>query len=155
MGSSINRKIRITRILIETCAFIGIAFFLLLAIWTAGPWFEARFFPVASKLSITKMVPHPAGTEIEAATFTKLRDCEFLGLSWFHKLSDGTIERVSLMPDMTAGRALAPYTRPLGSNIIAGPWLVSLPLGEVQFNSFARIYHRCHNFWTTVTDFYP
>lgn len=152
MDSPKEVNIHLVRILIETCAAVGIAFFLTLSIWMAGPTIEARYFPVASKLKVTDMKAHPAGTEIAAASFVKLRDCEFLGLSWFHRLQDGSIERVSLTPDLTNRQAVS---RPLGENQIAGPWLVSLPLGEVMHNSFARIHHRCHNFWTTVSDFYP
>lgn len=150
-------KIRWILVLFEACAAIGIAFFAGLTIWMAGPTIESRFFPVATKLNITMLTSHPAGTQIEAATFTKIRDCEFLGISWFHRLKDGTIERVSLLPKNLAqsNNVVSELTRPVGRNLISGPWLVSLPLQETIYHSFARIHHKCHPYWTTVTDFYP
>lgn len=152
-----SHKIRWTLVLLEACAAIGIAFFAGLTIWIAGPVIESRYFPVATKLNVTKLTSHPAGTQIEAAYFEKLRDCEFLGISWFHRLPDGTIERVSLLPKQLAQSSgeVTSLTRPLGHNKIAGPWLVSLPIRETVYHSFARIHHRCHGYWTTVSDFYP
>lgn len=152
-----RHKVRWPLVIFESCAAIGITFFLGLAIWFAGPAIEARYFPVATKLSITRMISVPSGTQVDAANFVKLRDCEFLGISWFTRRPNGSLEQVAVVPlnlvrakdlDMTV------FTRPEGHNVV-GPWLISLPLRDVIYFSFARIHHRCHSFWTTVTDFYP
>lgn len=152
-----QHKVRWPLVVFESCAAVGITFFLGLAVWFAGPAIEARYFPVATKLSITRMISVPSGTQIDAASFTKLRDCEFLGISWFTRTPNGSLEQVAVVPlnlvrssevDTTV------FTRPRGENIV-GPWLISLPLRDVIYFSFARIHHRCHSFWTTVTDFYP
>lgn len=127
---------------------------LLMTVWTVGPYLESRLFPVAAKLSVVNMKSDPAGTKIESAVFTKLRDCQLTNLSWYYVNKDGVLSRVSVMPI----RAIDDYpvfvNKPEGTHLV-GPWIVGLRLRDVIYRSFARIEHRCHPFWMTVSDLYP
>jgi hypothetical protein len=150
----------------EACAALGVTFFLALSLWIAGPTLEVWLFPVASKLELLHVTSDPAGTRIQEARFTKLRNCEFRGITWFYKSpTTGNLSRVPLVADQPSRRVpvvsqemltadLPTLTRPVGGNLV-GPWIVGLPIQDMLYHSFARIHHRCHNFWMTTTDFYP
>ena len=152
MSSKVSRLL--VRSLIGVSALV-VAFFLALTVTFMGPALEAKFFPVATKLRVERMESHPLGTIIETASFTKLRDCTFAGLAWYRKDFNGNFIEVSVLPiGIAAFPNGTPINRPLGENQV-GPWLIALPLRQVIYGSIGRIKHRCHPFWTTVTDFYP
>lgn len=125
----------------------------LFTVWTVGPSLETRFFPAVSKLTVVEMHDDPAGRAVIMAEFTKLRDCEFLGLAWYRGDPAGGFERVPVILLRQPGDASSP-NRPTGTQR-AGPWLIGVPSSEIPGNSFARLSHRCHGFWITTTDFYP
>jgi len=118
-----------------------------------APALETRFWPPVSKLTITSMETTEDGGTAITAYFTKTRDCEFIGISWFHGDPAGEFERVPVILLRKEGDTSSP-NRPVGSQS-AGPWIISLPMEEVRDNSFARLYHRCSPFWLTTTDFWP
>lgn len=43
-------------------------------------------------------------------------------------------------------------SRPVGTQQV-GPWVVQMPVEEIPGNSFARLIHSCHPFWSTTTEF--
>ena len=131
-----------------------IIFFTGITIWAVGPETESYLFPVATKLSVQRMTSDPVGTRIESATFVKLRNCDFQGIGWFSIRPDGRIIRVPVLPLLNSGDVGSFVSLPEGTNVV-GPWLIGLELRDVVYRSFARVEHKCHPFWETVTDFYP
>lgn len=126
---------------------------LLLTVWTVGPTLETALFPVVSKLDVDQVTQDKEGNSVLLVSFTKLRNCEYLGISWFKGKPNGYFTRVPV----TLGRAKTDESspnRPLGHQS-AGPWTIGLTNAELRDNSFAQLSHRCHPFWTTTTDFYP
>jgi hypothetical protein len=122
--------------------------------FVVAPAIETRFFPVVGKLNILSHVTDPAtGATTLMASFTKLRDCEYVGLSWTHILPDGKQERVPIILGRKQGDTSSP-NRPVGQTS-AGPWVLPLSWDEIQHHSFAQLYHRCSPLWATTTEFYP
>lgn len=124
-------------------------------LWTAyiiGPHIEAKYFPVVSKLTITDM-REDGGRAMIYAQFTKHRNCEFLGISWYRGDQGEGFERVPVALLREPGDSSSP-NRPLGLQR-AGPWEVAMSPEEIRGNSFAKLSHRCHVFWVSTTDFYP
>lgn len=118
-----------------------------------APAMETRFWPPVSKLTILGMTENERSHTVIDAHFLKKRDCEYIGISWFHGDPAGDFERVPIVLMRSSGDTSSP-NRPVGSQK-AGPWIISLPMSEVTGNSFARLYHRCNPFYVTTTDFYP
>lgn len=118
-----------------------------------APAIETRFWPPVSKLTILSMAENSDGHTVIKAHFQKRRACEYIGISWFHGDPAGEFERVPVILMRSEGDTSSP-NRPVGSQT-AGPWVISLPMAEVQGNSFARLYHRCSPLWLTTTDFWP
>lgn len=138
----------------KTFCVVAIVLAMLWTTLTIGPHLEARYFPVASRLQITAMEDTGRGTTRVWASFTKLRDCEFLGLSWYRGSRAGGFERVHVALQPRPDGDLSGLTRPLGWQF-AGPWEVGMPANEIPDGSFARLAHRCHIFWVSMTEFYP
>ena len=122
-------------------------------IYTVGPAIETKWFPVVSKLRIIDVSEDENGNAVILAEFTKLRDCEYLGLAWFRGKPDKRFERVPVILMRQEGDTSSP-NRPTGSQR-AGPWVIGMSPAEVPKGSFARLYHTCHGFWTTTMDFWP
>lgn len=126
----------------------------LFTLWTVGPYLERwTFGPVVSKLRIITLHENRNGQAVIMAEFTKLRGCEFVGVSWYHKMDEGGFERVPVQLLRREGDKSSP-NRPLGLQR-AGPWIIGVPAVEISRNSFARLDHRCHGLWLTTTEFYP
>jgi hypothetical protein len=106
-----------------------------------------------SKLRILAIEPTPDGQTKIIVAFRKLRDCEYLGLSWFVGNRPDDFERVSVVLMRQPGDTSSP-NRPIGFQK-AGPWLLGMSPTDVTAHSFAQLAHRCHPFWTTITEFYP
>lgn len=120
---------------------------------TVGPAIETHMFPVVSKLRITQVSPDVDGNSLVYAEFTKLRNCEYVGISWFHGDPAGEFERVPVILLRKEGDTSSP-NRPVGTQK-AGPWIIAIPPEEVRSHSFAKLSHRCNPFWLTTTDFWP
>jgi hypothetical protein len=121
-------------------------------VFLVGPAVETRYFPVVDKLIIDRMEwQGPSVTRIWA-TFRKLRECEYVGISWFSGTRDD-FERVPVILHREKGDTSSP-NRPVGYQH-AGPWDIGVPIYDIPTKSFARLSHRCHGFWTTTTEFYP
>lgn len=138
---------------IKTACAVIVVICSLFTLFTVGPSVETRFFPVVSKLKITKILAEGESSSRIYAEFDKKRDCEYIGISWFHGHPAGDFERVPVSLLRREGDSSSP-NRPLGLQK-AGPWIVSVPPAELRKNSFARLTHRCHLFWVSTTDFWP
>lgn len=125
----------------------------ILTVYTVGPGIETYFFPVVSKLTIEKMEAIDDGSATVDAYFTKLRNCEYIGIAWYRGQRDGGFARVPLVLTRAPGDDSSP-NRPVGAQR-SGPWLVSMPVSEIKANSFVELKHQCHPFWVTTTEFYP
>lgn len=123
------------------------------AFFTAGPAIETRFWPVLSKLTIVEVKPLTDETSAVRAEFTKLRNCDYLGIAWYRGSEQRDFERISMTPMKEPEDTSSP-NRPVGTQR-AGPWRLTMPAEEVAGNSFVQVFHRCHPFWTTMTRFYP
>lgn len=135
--------------LLATIAILsGIYVFFLL-----GPWIETRYFPVLSTMRIVSVDAATDDTSLVRTRFTKLRACDYMGISWYYGSQAGLFERVSMVPIRDPNDTSAP-NRATGDQR-AGPWRVTIPAGEVRTKSFVQVYHRCHPFWTTMSQFYP
>lgn len=134
------------------CAIIVFLSFVF-TMYAAGPALETKYYPVVSKLDIVSLRQLPNGRTEIRASFTKLRNCEYLGLAWYVGTRPENFSRVPVILLRDQQDSSSP-NRPLGRQQ-AGPWIVSMPESELRGRSFAQLTHRCHPFWTTVTEFYP
>lgn len=130
-----------------------IFFSTMVTIYTIGPAIETRFFPVVGKLVIERMEAIDANTTRVYAYYDKLRGCTYVGIAWFRGQRSDGFERVPLILQRQAGDDSSP-NRPVGAQR-SGPWIVSVPIDEIETNSFVQLTHVCHPFWPTTTEFYP
>ena len=144
---------RVRRVLFEASFYLVLILGFAFTFFNMGPYLETRFWPPVSKLNVLSLTPGDDNTSVLDAEFTKRRDCEYLGISWFKALPDGKFERVPVILLRKDGDTSSP-NRPVGTQR-AGPWIIGVPPAELRTSSFARLSHRCHPFWLTTTDFYP
>jgi hypothetical protein len=138
-----------TQIILVPIAIVWI----LIGLFHYGPAIETALFPVVEKLVIVGEREAPGGkTEIDAY-FVKVRNCEYVGIAWFVHEADQVDRRVSVellrRPEDTSSP-----NRPVGAQR-AGPWIIDIPFGELRETSAAVLYHKCHPFWLTTTEFFP
>lgn len=122
-------------------------------IWTVGPTLETRLFPVVGKLAILRIEALPDGRLAVYAAFRKLRACDYIGIAWYRGVQAGSFERVPIALLRERGDVSSP-NRPVGFQT-SGPWQVAIPPDQIRNNSFVELFHRCHPFWVTRTEFYP
>jgi hypothetical protein len=129
------------------CTCVAYLFFVV------GPVAETRFWPVLGKLEVTYVSAYDAKSSHVSVQFRKIRDCEYIGMSWFRIDPNGSLERVSMILLRNPHDTSSP-NRPVG-RFSAGPWHVFIPADELLEVSMVEVFHRCHPFWTTRTHFYP
>lgn len=134
------------------CACV-VAICVMFTVFAVGPAIEQRFFPVVSKLHILDVRELKDGrTEIHAA-FKKIRDCEYLGITWFVGDRKKEFERVPIILLRPDGDTSSP-NRPVGYQK-AGPWIIGASAKDFRERSFSELHHRCHSLWVSTTRFYP
>lgn len=143
---------------IESCIKAALAtsttFFLVVALFTAGPAIETRWLPVVGKLDILRVDAMPDGQSEIYVRFDKLRNCKYLGMAWYRgDRTKPSFERVEFDTLLPKGERPNP-TRPIGEQV-AGPWRIAMPPDELRGNSFVELRHECHQLWETRTEFYP
>ncbi len=126
---------------------------ILVTAFVSFPAIETRYFPVVEKLDIVKVDQASENRSIVYGQFNKVRQCEYIGISWFKRNSNGVLERVAVELMRRPGDSSSP-NRPLGMQN-AGPWVIDIPQDELRGTSVVELAHRCHPFWTTITRFYP
>lgn len=131
--------------LTRAAAFMAICMALTPAIFSVGPHLETRFFPVVVGTSLQNQERVEGGVSF-FVRFTKVRQCEFLGLAWY-------VGQVRVPVNFAPTATNSPRTRPPGPQY-TGPWLVATHEDTVSGN-IAHAYHRCHPLWVTISEFYP
>jgi hypothetical protein len=143
----------VRRFLFEASFYIVMVAGIGYTLFTVGPWVETRFFPVVSKLEILSMVDNGDGTTTIETAFRKLRPCDYVGISWYHGDRATQFSRVPVILMRKEGDVSNP-NRPLGYQR-SGPWVIGVPIGDLETNSFAELQHTCHEWWTTTTEYFP
>lgn len=141
---------RAVLLIFETFCIAVTAFAVLFTAYNAGPIVERWVAPVISRLQIIKAEFDTKTSTNIWVQFTKHRDCEFIGIIWFKQDDLGVLERVRVEFPERSGNP----TRPRGFQR-AGPWKIEVSLEELYGHSFARIYHRCHGFWISISELWP
>lgn len=142
-------------ILIKACA-AGVVFSMTVYVmFVIGPRAETQYFPVLEKLQIIDIAPISDTASRVTTAFKKVRDCEYESIAWYRAYGDmdQVLERVSLVLLRDANDTSS-ANRPLGYQK-SGPWQVGMPAKDIRGGSFVWVYHRCHPFWMTRTQFYP
>lgn len=124
----------------------------ILLLYGIGPTIETSYFPVVDRLNLLSVEEVVGDRARIFAEFNKLRDCEFIGIAWYKGKRDGNFERVPVTLMRMPGDNSSP-TRPLGLQR-SGPWVIGMTPDDLRNNSFADLFHKCHPFWTTRTEFY-
>lgn len=130
-----------------TVCFTVAAFFLI------TPYLETRYWPVVGKMKIEWMMDENEKQTKIYVSFTKLRNCDYMGIAWFRGNRTTGFLRVPLQLMRLPGDVSSP-NRPLGYQQ-SEPWIVDIPQGEIVTNSFVELYHQCTPFWVSRTEFYP
>lgn len=118
-----------------------------------GPVLETKLFPVLDPLQIDRVEYKDEDNAYVYASFNKRRACEYVGTAWYKGLRSGEFDRVLMITIRQEGDNSSP-TRPQGRQH-AGPWLIGMNAKDVVRYSFVDIFHRCHPFWITRTNWYP
>lgn len=125
----------------------------LVTIFVSFPALESRYWPVVDTMRINRIEATDDGRAVVFASFTKLRNCEYIGITWFRADALGNLQRVPV-EIMRQPWDISSPNRPVGTQS-AGPWVVGISEAEIRATSFVQLAHRCHPFWTTFTNFYP
>jgi hypothetical protein len=115
-----------------------------------GARYEGRLFPVVAKLEIISIEKVDGDQSSVFVKFNKLRDCKYLGISWYNK-SGETLRRVAVNLNPEQG---SDSTRPVGQHI-SGPWTVDIPPEHIRKRSYVVLTHQCHPLYITTTIIYP
>ena len=105
------------------------------------PRFDGWLFPVTGKMTFSDVRPADGGVTVRLS-YTKLRDCEYLGASMDH-------EGVSV--DFYPVDGGVPTTLATGQHV-SRPWFIGSPTVD---GLHLRFVHRCNPLYTTVSDVYP
>lgn len=125
---------------------------LLVLVFTFGPVFETRFFPVYSKFKIVSVERISATTSKAVFQFTKRRQCEPQGFAWYFGEPGGAFRQLQVFIDRpkNAGN----FIRPIGTQT-TDPYIIEATVEQLASATFAEIYNRCHPFWLTRSEIYP
>ncbi len=105
---------------------------------------EGWWDPVTSKATNITIKHDNWTTSRVSGNYTKLRDCEFIDLTWYSK------KLKSFVPAKFPGL----YSRRKGEHVFKDLF-VEMPHDRLLESSVVHAYHRCHPFWVTVTDVFP
>ena len=136
---------------------VSVALLFVMAItsfYTIGPWAETAFWPVVTKITVDKIEPGPGGTTMVWVHFTKMRNCDYVGVAWYLGDRKTDFTRITIDANPPGGIPAPTPTRPVGLQS-AGPWRVWVAPEFFQSTSFGEVFHRCHPFWTTRSLFHP
>lgn len=108
--------------------------------------YEGKWLPVVEDIHVHQVAEDEDGIYV-AVQFSKVRSCEFLGISWFDEFG----RRAPV--EFETRESYLPYSRPAERNQMTGPWYLK-GIHSLEESS-AITSHKCHPFWTTFTNFYP
>ncbi len=103
--------------------------------WTR--WFEARFFPVITRLEVTQIRAEPEGSVI-AGRARRLRNCSWVETRWW--LGRRGEQRVPVEVRFRD----APQIRPAGETSWTGIVVVDMLPDQVLRNSHSDVVYRCY-----------
>ena len=115
--------------------------------WPIFARYEGIWFPVVDNVNVEVISENTDGLDVDV-DFDKLRQCEFIGISWYDTFGD----RLQILFEIN-GEENLPYTRPVRDGQNAGPWRL-IDIDNLD-GSVAITSHRCHPLWITYTRFYP
>lgn len=135
--------------MIRWVSAVFIVIFTVTIVLQLGPLVETSLFPVVSKAQLTSIVPTADGKgSVIQVQFTRLRNCEYLGLAWYQLTMEGGAVRVPI----SIGQPLQPAIKQV---VTSGPWVIPIPPSQLHDHSYAVVFHRCHVLWLSTTNFYP
>jgi len=116
-------------------------------IWPVFSQYEGIYYPVLENVRVDIVERTPNGMIIDVR-FDKVRQCDFVGISWYDTFGD----RLPVMFEIN-GESFSPETRPVLDNQNVGPWKL-IGIDNLD-GSIAITSHRCHPLWITFTRFFP
>lgn len=119
----------------KSIVLIFLPLYLVLYLYTQ----EGSYFPVVDNVRLTSVTDTNAGNTIISGSFTKLRNCRFLGIRWFYGKEDASV----LVPSEFHS---PPKIRTTGEQEFSN-LEVELDSHEVLTNSYAYVYHECRPYW--------
>lgn len=129
-----------------------IMFGMFIGLQHCGPLVEARYWPAVGPLTITRAEAVDATHSRIWVRFEKLRVCAPRGVYWYRGRRGGPFDPLGFVVE--SGQADVPFVnRPIGIQT-AGPWLLDVPITELEKGVFADAQHSCNQAWTTVSRFY-
>ena len=117
-----------------------------------GPRIEASYFPVVNSLTNVEL-KQDGNDVILTATMNKLRNCEYIGASWYKQDGNGVKDQLRYVSLVDAGDS--PPTRPVGKQLVGPLSIRGITVQQMGLNVYAEIVHRCHPMWLTTTQLYP
>jgi hypothetical protein len=129
---------------ISVCVFIS-------AVFVIGPWIETKWFPAYSKFKIVSIERAGDRQSRVIFRFTKNRQCEPVGNSWFFGEPGAAFRQLKVQID---NQDAFTAVRPLGTQT-SNPYVLDATVEELANATFAVIYNRCHPFWLTRSEIYP
>lgn len=137
--------------------FYSIAWLILAVVfgWAVAPTVETKFFPVYSKFTVVTAEQTPEGV-IAVFNFTKHRECEPKGLTWYlGEVGASTAINVAAPEGVRSPRQVGPNT--------SSPYLIEgITLEDLDTNVIAQLRNQCSDNWfgiqlpwVSVSDVYP
>ena len=117
-----------------------------------GPWLETMYFPVVGRLTITAMERVDDTHTRIWVRFRKYRECPPIDVYWYQGRRDELFERVTFVAEKPIGGNKY-INRPVGDQK-SGPWVIGVPIEDIQDKAFSDSQHSCHPLWPTVSRFY-
>jgi len=139
-----SRKDAVNFILSSVAALV-----LYMGVFTIGPYVETKLFPAYSKFQLASVEPYGDGQSRVVFGYTKYRQCEPQGFSWFAGELGASYRQLAFRAEGDPGPA-----RPLGANITRH-YIIDVRPDVLRDGVFAEIYSRCHPFWVTRSEIYP
>lgn len=126
---------------------VVVVMFVFLALPVFGPLMpaiEGGVWPVTGKITFINQTPVQGGIAAQMS-YTKDRDCQFLGVSADNLMSGEAVDFHPYLGDIPVG------TWATGSHI-SRPWFIGAPNTD---GLRVRWVHRCSLLWLTVTQAFP
>lgn len=139
-----NRKDAVNFVLSSVAALV-----LYMGVFTIAPYLETKFWPAYSRFDIVSVEPYGDGQSKVVFKYTKHRQCEPQGFSWFSGELGAAFRQISIR---SLNGPMPP--RALGANV-SNAYVVDVKPAVLVNGTFAEIYSRCHPFWTTRSEIYP
>ena len=113
-------------------------------------YYEGKHFPVVENVTLEVVLEADDGVYVDAI-FDKIRNCEFIALSWYTFSDKGELVRVPIKFIEDGNNE--PVSRPVGLQR-GSYWFIGVSAEQLPY-TYAETTHRCHPLWNTKTEFYP